>query len=126
MTQTDELVEKVTRAIAEAEGYNWDVLVESATRGIYGEGDARFKLGIIRDAAKAAIAAIDTSQAAEIARLREALADWLHYATEALSEFDDDDDCSESETLCPKCQVAGCITMKIQLARAALSERKTT
>ena len=50
--------------------------------------------------------------------LYEALAAWLLFAEAHFPEFDLEP--CDSETLCPKCEPAGCITMKIERARAAI------
>ena len=52
-----------------------------------------------------------------------ALRDWLDFAEETLSEFDVEP--CDAETLCPKCQPAGCINLKMQLARAAIAKATT-
>lgn len=68
----------------------------------------------------------------EIERLRaerdEVLAvlkDWLHYAEENLSEFDDDPCVAPIQRdikLCPRCESAGCIYEKIRRTRAVLTK----
>jgi hypothetical protein len=65
------------------------------------------------------VAAVNTYPAVE--RLVKALEDWLHYAEDNLSEFDMPEDDCDGERLCPRCVSAGCIRLKIQTARSALS-----
>lgn len=57
-----------------------------------------------------------------VADLAEALANWLEYAEDNLSEFDLDECFSDEETnLCPKCRSNGCLNKKISNARTALN-----
>ena len=58
-------------------------------------------------------------------RMAEALEDWLNYAEDNLSEFDLEECFADAETtLCPRCQISGCINMKIRSVRSALSAFK--
>lgn len=52
--------------------------------------------------------------------LVDALQDWLYFAEETLREFTIAT--CDGEVLCPKCEAAGCITRKIENARAALTK----
>lgn len=45
---------------------------------------------------------------------------WLDYAETTLHEFDTDEECGDA--LCPRCEAAGCIKMKIETTRAAIAK----
>lgn len=50
---------------------------------------------------------------------REALEQWIAFAEANLGEFDVEE--CDSETLCPRCQNSGCITLKITETREAIN-----
>jgi hypothetical protein len=56
-------------------------------------------------------------------RMAEALKNWLKWAEDNLSEFDQPGECS-AEHLCPRCHYNGCIKQKFDDARSALSAWK--
>lgn len=51
-----------------------------------------------------------------------ALEMWLHYADACLSEFDLE--VCHQEALCPRCREAGCINLKIRIARDAVAKAR--
>ena len=80
----------------------------------------RFRSELRIDKPHGQFAKTDALKIAAAPELLAALRDWLGFAEETLSEFDVEP--CDAETLCPKCQPAGCINLKMQLARAAIAK----